>query len=179
MKTNCSRLASVRRIFVVPALLILTACSQTVWVKPGTTEADSEAAVERCLSDAYLQAPSAPSAATIGSDVAAPSFTTCSGRGLSGTCITSRGQYTRPLTIRYDANARLRAQVFRQCMSAAGWSEQARSSRATVEAPATDWTKGFDVGQTEGAGAQCASPPSGIANGGDWSLGCQSGQRAR
>jgi hypothetical protein len=178
MQTNYLSLGSVRRL-LVPGLLILTGCSQTVWVKPGTTQADSEAAVERCLSAAYLQAPSAPSAATIGSDVASPSFTTCSGLGFSGTCVTSRGQYTRPLTVRYDANARLRAQVFRQCMSAAGWSEQSRSSGATAEAPASDWTNGFDVGQTQGAGAQCASPPSGIANGGDWSLGCQSGQKAR
>ncbi len=178
MKTNYLSLIGVRRLFV-PVLLILTGCSQTVWVEPGTTQADSEAAVEQCLSAAYLQAPSAPSAATIGSDVASPSFTTCSGLGFSGTCVTSRGQYTRPLTVRYDANARLRAQVFRQCMSAAGWSEQSRSSSATAEAPASDWTKGFDVGQTQGAGAQCASPPSGIVNGGDWSLGCQSGQKAR
>jgi hypothetical protein len=179
MTTNRSRLAGLRRLCAVPTLLILVGCAQTVWVKPGMTAADSEAAVERCLSAAYLQAPSAPSAATIGSDVVSPSFTTCSGLGVSGTCVTSRGQYTRPLTVRYDANARLRAQLFRQCMSAAGWSEQTRSATATVEAPATDWTRGFDVGQTEGAGARCASPPGGIANGGDWSLGCQSGQKAR
>ncbi|HME20085.1 MAG TPA: hypothetical protein VKI44_01745 [Acetobacteraceae bacterium] len=178
MKTKGLSLTSVLRLFV-PALLILTGCSQTVWVKAGATEADSQVAVERCLSAAYLQAPSAPAVATIGSDVVSPSFTTCSGLGFSGSCVTSRGQYTRPLTVRYDANARMRTQVFRQCMYAAGWSEQTRSSSAMAEAPETDWTKGFDVGLTQGAGAQCVNPPNGIANSGDWSLGCQSGEQAR
>ena len=164
---------------VVPALLFLTGCSQTVWVKPGATEAASQLAMERCLSAAYLQAPSAPSTATIGSDVASPSFTTCSGLGASGVCVSSRGQYTRPLTVRYDANARERTQIFRQCMNAAGWSEQSRSSSSTVAAPETDWTRGFDAGLTQGGAAQCANPPSAITDREDWSLGCQSGQKAQ
>ena len=164
---------------VTPAILMLTGCSQTVWVKSGATEADSQMAVERCLSAAYLQAPSAPAVATIGSDVAAPSFTTCSGLGFSGSCVTSRGQYTRPLSVRYDANARARTAAFRQCMTAAGWSEQTRTTGSEAEAPATDWTRGFDVGQAQGANAQCAMPPDSIANGADWSLGCRSGQQAR
>ena len=67
---------------------------------------------------------------TIGSGVAAPSFTTCSGLGVSGACVTSRGQYTRPMSIPYDANARARTQIYRQCMQAAGWSEQSRSALA-------------------------------------------------
>ena len=62
---------------------------------------------------------------------------------------------------RTDSNASARNQLFRQCMSAAGWSEQTRSSPTTVEAPDTDWTRGFDVGLT---GAQCAAPPSGTVN---------------
>jgi hypothetical protein len=111
--------------------------------------------------------------------VASPSFTTCSGRGSTGSCITSRGRYTRPLILRTDANGSARTQLFRQCMSAAGWSEQTRSSPTTVEAPATDWTRGFDVGLTGATTAQCAAPPSGTANGTAWSLGCQSGQSAR
>ena len=178
MKIRYPSRISVLRLFA-PALLILTGCSQTVWVKSGATEAESELAVDRCLSAAYLQAPSAPSVATIGSDVVSPSFTTCSGRGFSGSCVTSRGQYTRPLTVRYDANARPRAAVFRQCMNAAGWSEQTRSTGSVAEAPATDWTRGFDVGLTGGADAQCAAPPSGIADGSAWTLGCRSGQTAR
>lgn len=165
--------------FVVFTLLFLAGCSQTVWVKPGATLVESEAAVEQCLSDAYLQAPLAPSARTIGSDVAAPSFTTCSGLGFSGTCVTSRGQYTRPLTIQYDGNARTRSQIFGQCMQAAGWTEQTRSASAASLAPEDDWTRGFDAGLTEGANAQCAIPPAGVANGHDWSVGCQSGQKAR
>ena len=44
-------------------LLLLGGCAQTVWVKSGATSAESEAAMEQCLSDAYLQAPSAPSVA--------------------------------------------------------------------------------------------------------------------
>ncbi len=178
MTTKDSSLISVIRLFA-PALLVLTGCSQTVWVKSGATEGDSELAMEQCLSAAYLQAPSAPTVATIGSDVVSPSFTTCSSLGRSGVCVTSRGQYTRPLTVRTDTNARLRAQVFRQCMSSAGWSEQSRSSSATSEAPATDWTRGFDMGATQGASAQCDRPPGGIDNRSDWSLGCQSGQKAR
>jgi hypothetical protein len=178
MKTSYPSRISVLWLFL-PVLLVLTGCAQTVWVKSGATEAESQLAVERCLSAAYLQAPSAPSVATIGSDVVSPSFTTCSGLGFSGSCVTSRGQYTRPLTVRYDANARARTAAFRQCMNAAGWSEQTRSTGAVAEAPATDWTKGFDVGQSGGADAQCAVPPSGIADGGDWTLGCQSGQKAR
>jgi hypothetical protein len=178
MKTSYPSRISVLWLFL-PVLLVLTGCAQTVWVKSGATEAESQLAVERCLSAAYLQAPSAPSVATIGSDVVSPSFTTCSGLGFSGSCVTSRGQYTRPLTVRHDANARARTTAFRQCMDAAGWSEQTRSTGAVAEAPATDWTKGFDVGQTAGADAQCAVPPSGIADGGDWKLGCQSGQKAR
>src|SRR6476661_2016356 len=94
MKTRYTR--PLRAIWhLVPALLALTGCAQTVWVKAGSTEAESELAMERCLSAAYLQAPQAPSTATIGSDVASPSFTTCSGLGSSGACVTSRGQFTR------------------------------------------------------------------------------------
>jgi hypothetical protein len=178
MKTKYPNTISVGWLFA-PALLILAGCSQTVWVDAGATEADSQVAMEQCLSTAYLQAPSAPTVATIGSDVASPSFTTCSGRGSTGSCITSRGRYTRPLVIRTDANARVRTQLFRQCMSAAGWSEQSRSSPTIVEAPDTDWTRGFDVGLTGGTAAQCTAPPSGTANGAEWSLGCQSGQSAR
>jgi hypothetical protein len=160
------------------ALLILTGCSQTVWVKTGATATDFEPTMERCLSDAYLQAPTASAVANIGSGVVAPSFTTCSGAGISGSCVTSRGQFTRPLSVPYDANARARSQIFRQCMYAAGWSEQVRSSTAADVTPDTDWTKGFDAGIQNGAGAQCVAPP-GIANAGDWSLGCKSGQKAQ
>ena len=163
---------------LAPALLILTGCSQTVWVKTGTTPADFEPPMERCLSDAYLQAPTAPAVANIGSGVVSPSFTTCSGLGGSGSCVTSRGQFTRPLSVPYDANARTRTQIFRQCMYAAGWSEQVRSSTATDVTPDTDWTRGFNAGMRDGANAQCVAPH-GIANAGDWSLGCQSGQKAR
>jgi hypothetical protein len=178
MKTRYPSLASVCWLFA-PALLILTGCSQTVWVKPGATDADSEATMERCLSAAYLQAPPAPTVASAGSGVASPSFTTCSGLGVSGRCITSRGVYTRPLLVGFDANARARSQIFRQCMDAAGWSEQSRSTIATVSAPETDWTRGFDVGLAQGGNAQCLIPPSGIADRDEWSLGCQSGQKAR
>jgi hypothetical protein len=163
----------------VPVLLVLTGCAQTVWVRAGATEADSELAMEQCLSAAYLQVPQAPSAATIGSDVASPSFTTCSGLGFSGACVTSRGQYTRALTVRYDANARARSQVFRQCMNSAGWSEQPRSIGSTIAAPETDWSRGFDAGLALGGDSQCVAPPSGVANRGEWLLGCQSGQKAR
>jgi hypothetical protein len=178
MKTKYANGTAVSWLFA-PVLLILAGCSQTVWVNAGATEADSQAAMDRCLSTAYLQAPSAPTIATIGSDVASPSFTTCSGRGSNGSCITSRGRYTRPLTIRTDANARIRTQLFRQCMNAAGWSEQARSNPATMEAPDDDWTRGFDVGFAGGSAEQCAAPPSGTGNGTAWSLGCRSGQSAR
>jgi hypothetical protein len=162
-----------------PAFLILSGCSQTVWVKPGATDADSEAAMERCLSAAYLQAPPAPTVASAGSGIASPSFTTCSGLGASGRCVTSRGVYTRPLLVGFDANARARSQSFRQCMDAAGWSEQSRSAVSTVAAPETDWTRGFDVGLTQSGDAQCLMPPNGIADRDEWSLGCQSGQKAR
>lgn len=178
MKTRYAR--PLRAIWhLVPALLALTGCAQTVWVKAGSTEAKSELAMERCLSAAYLQAPQAPSTATIGSDVASPSFTTCSGLGSSGACVTSRGQFTRPLTVRYDANARMRSQVFRQCMNAAGWSEQQRNIGSTIAAPETDWTRGFDAGQALGGESQCVAPPSGIADRDEWLLGCRSGQQAR
>ena len=159
-------------------LLILTGCSQTVWVKSGATSADFEPAMEQCLSAAYLQAPTARSVATIGSDVASPSFTTCSGLGGAGNCITSRGQFTRPLSIPYDANARTRTTLFRQCMYAAGWSEQTRTSTAADVTPDTDWTKGFDAGMRGDAGAQCVAP-AGIASAADWSLGCRSALQAR
>jgi hypothetical protein len=159
-------------------MLILTGCSQTVWVKTGATGADFEPIMERCLSDAYLQAPTASAVANIGSGMVAPSFTTCSGPGISGSCVTSRGQFTRPLSVPYDANARTRSQIFRQCMYAAGWSEQVRSSGAVDVTPDTDWTRGFDAGIRDGANAQCVAPP-GIGNAGDWSLGCKSGQKAQ
>ena len=165
---------------LVLLLLLLGGCAQTVWVKSGATSAESEAAMEQCLSDAYLQAPSAPSVCTLGSDVAAPSFTTCSGLGFSGACVTSRGQYTRPMNISYDANARTRSQIYRQCMQAAGWSEQSRSALAAAPlVPEDDWTRGFDIGERDGANAQCATPPAGIADGRGWTLGCRSGQQAR
>ena len=163
---------------LAPTLLIVTGCSQTVWVKTGTSAADFELTMERCLSAAYLQAPTAPAVANIGSGVAPPSFTTCSGLGGSGSCVTSRGQFTRPLSIPYDANSRARTGIFRQCMYAAGWSEQVQSRTSTDMTPDTDWTKGFDVGMRAGANAQCVAPP-GIANTSDWSLGCQSGQKAQ
>ena len=178
MKTNCAGLTSVCWL-VAPALLILTGCAQTVWVRPRATEVDSQAAVERCLSAAYLQAPPVPTVASAGSGVASPSFTTCSGPGVSGRCVTARGVYTRPLLVGFDANARARTQAFRQCMYAGGWSEQTRSASAMAEAPETDWTRGFDVGVAQGADGQCIAPPSGIANRDDWLLGCRSGQKAR
>ena len=176
----CSvRATRVRAMGVAAVGLALVGCSETVWVKPGATPAESEAAMEQCLSDAYLQAPSAPAARTLGSDVAPPSFTTCSGLGFSGACVTSRGQYTRPLTIRYDANARIRSQVFRQCMLAAGWSEQTRTGDTAALAAEDDWTRGFDVGIRDGAESRCTAPPAGVVDAHNWSLGCQSGQRAR
>jgi hypothetical protein len=160
-------------------MLFLAGCSETVWVKPGATAAESETAVEQCLSRVYLQAPSAPATRTLGSDVAPPSFTTCSGLGFSGACITSRGQYTRPLTVRYDANARVRSQLFRQCMLSDGWSEQTRMAGAASLAVEDDWTRGFDVGLTDGAAGQCTAPAMGVIDAQSWSLGCQSGQKAR
>jgi hypothetical protein len=177
MKTERPRFTGISWL-AAPALLILAGCSQTVWVKTGTTAADFEPTMERCLSDAYLQAPTAPAVANIGSGVVSPSFTTCSGQGFSGSCVTSRGQFTRPLSVPYDANARVRTQIFRQCMYAAGWSEQVRSSTATDVTPDTDWTRGFDAGMRDGANAQCVAPP-GTANAGGWSLGCESGQKAQ
>jgi hypothetical protein len=110
--------------------------------------------------------------------VASPSFTTCSGLGGAGSCVTSRGQFTRPLSIPYDANARTRTRLFRLCMYAGGWSEQSRSSAAADVTPDTDWTRGFDTGMRDGAGAQCVAP-AGIAGPADWSLGCRSAQQAR
>jgi hypothetical protein len=171
--------ARIRSVGVGVLALALAGCSQTVWVKPGATLAESEGAMEQCLSDAYLQAPSAPAVRTLGSDVAPPSFTTCSGRGASGVCITSRGQYTRPLTIRYDANASARSQIFRQCMTSTGWTEQTRTAWASPPAAEDDWSRGFDVGAQEGNDAQCSAPPAGLVDARSWSLGCQSGQRAR
>jgi len=161
------------------AVLALTGCSETVWVRPGATPADSEVAMEQCLSDAYLQAPSAPATRSIGSDVASPSFTTCSGLGRSGVCVTSRGQYTQPLMVRYDANARSRSQIYRQCMIAAGWSEQTRMDGVAPQTADDDWTRGFDVGIRDGAAARCAPPPTDVVDARRWSLGCQSGQKAR
>lgn len=175
----CDGTGRVRFICVAVAVLALTGCSETVWVRPGATPSDSEAAMEQCLSDAYLQAPSAPAARSLGSDVASPSFTTCSGLGFSGVCVTSRGQYTRPLTIRYDANARTRSQIFRQCMLAAGWSEQTRTDGITPQTIDDDWTRGFDVGIRDGATALCTPPPTDVVDAQSWSLGCRSGQRTR
>ena len=173
------RTGHVRAVGVGALALTLVGCSETVWVKPGTTLAASEAAIEQCLSDAYLQTPSAPAVRTLGSDVAPPSFTTCSGLGFSGACVTSRGQYTRPLTIRYDANARDRSQIFRQCMRSKGWSEQTRTAWALSPAAEDDWSRGFDVGARDGADARCSPPPAGLADARSWSLGCQSGQQAK
>jgi hypothetical protein len=84
------RTGRVRFICLAAAVLALTGCSETVWVRPGATPSDSEAAMEQCLSDAYLQAPSAPAARSIGSDVASPSFTTCSGLGWAAAASASR-----------------------------------------------------------------------------------------
>ncbi len=168
-----------RFICLAATVLALTECSETVWVRQGATPADTEAAMEMCLSEAYLQAPSAPATRPIGSDVAPPSFTTCSGLGFSGVCVTSRGQYTRPLMVRYDANARPRSQLFRQCMLAAGWSEQSRTDGIAPQSIDDDWTRGFDVGIRDGASAQCTPPPATVVDAQSWSLGCQSGQQAR
>ncbi len=178
MKTEGPGLAGVFRLAAPALLIVLTGCSQTVWVKTGATAGDFEPTMEQCLSAAYLQAPTAPAVANIGSGVVSPSFTTCSGPGISGSCVTSRGQFTRPLSVPYDANARARTQIFRQCMYAEGWSEQVRSSTAADVTPDTDWTKGFDTGLRDGANSQCIAPP-GTANAGDWSLGCRSGQKAQ
>jgi hypothetical protein len=178
MKSEGSRLTGAFRLAAPALLVLLTGCSQTVWVKTGAPAADFEPTMEQCLSAAYLQAPTARVVANLGSGVVSPSFTTCSGPGISGSCVTSRGQFTRPLSVPYDANARVRTQIFRQCMYAAGWSEQVRTSTAADVTPDTDWTKGFDTGMRDDEGAQC-SAPLGIANAADWSLGCRSGQKAR
>src|SRR5690348_1198909 len=162
------RTGRVRCICVAAAVLALTGCSETVWVRPGATPADSEAAMEQCLSDAYLQAPSAPAARAIGSDVAPPSFTTCSGLGRSGVCVTSRGQYTQPLMVRYDANARTRSQIFRQCMLAAGWSEQSRTDGVAPQTIDDDWTRGFNAGISNEANARCAPPPTDVVDARRW-----------
>jgi hypothetical protein len=168
--TSQVRVGRVRSVGAAALALALVGCSETVWVKPGATLAESEAAMEQRLSDAYLRAPSAPAVRTLGSDVAPPSFTTCSGLGFSGVCVTSRGQYTRPLTIRYDANDRNRSQIFRQCMLSAGWSEQTRTGGAASPAAEDDWSRGFDVGAKDGADARCrgAQLVSGLP---EWSAG--------
>ena len=126
MKTKYTKGTRVGGLFA-SILLILTGCSQTVWVDTGATEADSQVAIQQCLSAAYLQAPSAPTIATIGSGVPSPSFTTCSAAIHWKLYHVARPLHA-PLVLRTDSNASARNQLFRQCMSAAGWSEKTRSS---------------------------------------------------
>ena len=164
---------------LVLLLLLLGGCAQTVWVKSGATSAKSEAAMEQCLSDAYLQA--------LG-PVGSYSWQRCRGAVLYNMLRSGLQRSLRhvawaihgPMNISYDANARTRSQIYRQCMQAAGWSEQSRSALAAAPlVPEDDWTRGFDIGERDGANAQCATPPAGIADGRGWTLGCRSGQQAR
>jgi hypothetical protein len=175
---NAKRLSLTNVLWLVAlAILALTGCARTVWVNSGATAADFQAMKGQCLASAYSQVPSAPAVATIGSGYVSPAVTTCSGFGYSASCVTSGGQYTPPASIQYDANAGARTEVFKGCMYAVGWSEEVQSNGATVVSAESDWTKGLNYGVKEGSNGQCATPPAGITNAADWSLGCRSGQR--
>jgi hypothetical protein len=139
MTTSVPSLTNFFRL-IIPATLVVTGCSRTVWVKPGATGADFQATKGQCVGAAYSQVPSAPTVATIGTGYVSPSVTNCSGFGYSASCVTSGGQYTPPASIQYDANADARTAVFKGCMYAAGWSEEIQSNSATAISAESDWT---------------------------------------
>ena len=120
----------------------LGGCAQSVWVKPGATEADFEVEKGRCIATAYSQVPAAPAVATFGTGYVSPTYTSCSGFGYSVNCTTSGGQYSPPISVPYDANVGARTEVFRGCMYANGWSleEKGKSAARPVSAPALGTT---------------------------------------
>ena len=150
MKTRYTR--PLRAIWhLVPALLALTGCAQTVWVNAGATDADSEVAMERCLSAAYLQAPSAPSDRHYRQRCRVAILHDLLRLGSSGACVTSRGQLHTPAhhpirRQRQDPHPAL--QAMHECSGLVRASHGATA--ATMDAPEDDWTRGFDVGHALG-----------------------------
>lgn len=170
-----SGVGSLVAVLLITISLALTGCVQMVWVKLGATTTDFQVAKGRCLAASYSSVPSAPAVATFGSGYVSPVITNCSGIGYSVNCITTGGQYTPPVSIPYDANARVRAEVFKSCMYADGWILERRTPSANTSSSdtnETDWSKGLEAGTR---GASCDDAPAGISIPSDWSLGCRSG----
>lgn len=117
-----------RVVFAGFAAVLLCGCTHRVWVKDGATQADFLVDKGDCLSDSYSRVPSDQRVASFGGGYSSPIYTTCSGFGTMGSCVTTGGQYTPPVNINYDANAGVRDQVFSGCMYHHGWVLQERKN---------------------------------------------------
>ncbi len=158
--------------------LLLSACAQPVWVKSGATAADFQVAKGRWLAAGYSQVPSAPSVAAFGTSYISPSVTNCTAIGNIANCVATGGQYVPPVSIPYDANAGVRAQVFQGCMYSEGWSlEDRRSGSITASAPPiSPWTSGYQAGVAK-HDRDCNLVHTSWPNASEeWSSGCRSGQ---
>jgi hypothetical protein len=166
------------RCFLLLAVLLpLAACAKPdVWMKPGASAGDFEVSKGRCMAAGYLQVPAAPAVASFGTGYQAPMFTNCSAFGNLANCTTTGGQYTPPPSFSYDANAGVRAQVFKGCMYGEGWSLE-RQSDATPASAESDWIKGYKWGVSHHENAVCESLPPGISIASGWDAGCRAAQR--
>jgi hypothetical protein len=124
-----------RTLLLLSIAVVLSACTQDVWVKSGATVADFEVAKGRCLAASYGSVPSAREIIPLGTGYTTPMNTNCMAMGYSASCTTTGGQYVPPPMMTVDANAGVRTQVFRGCMYSDGWALRRREDAQLAAAP--------------------------------------------
>jgi hypothetical protein len=165
----------VRRTVPLAATLALAGgCTQLVWFKPGTTDAQRTVVEGQCLSLAYARVPPAPVTTIVGGGYVTPMIIDCDRGRHGGSCVAVGGTYVPPSFMTYDANRGARNEVFSGCMYADGWTLQKPEDIAKAREP--DRTRGFDAGVKDRAKGACDTVPPDIQKPEDWRAGCLAGQ---
>ena len=118
---------------VIAMSVIVGGCATKLWHKSGAGQAEFQIDKGACLSYAYSSIPTAPAELTLGGGYTTPTYMTCSGHGYTASCVSSGGQYVPPVRIPYDANRRVRDQVFASCMYSKGWSVLTRGQIEQIQ----------------------------------------------
>ncbi len=103
---------------LAPLLCLLLTCC-TVWVKPGATEADLDAARTHCDAASYAVMPSAM-VTTYGRGADYSDRKKCEFYNSNG-CVRTGDRYTAVTSVTTDANRSGRDAIFRDCMYQGGW----------------------------------------------------------
>lgn len=104
--------------------LVLTACAQFQWLKPGATQQDFNRDSYECTTEAARTFPAMAVSYQITNGSTQPAYTNCSGVGNSVNCTTTGGGYKPGQSVVVDANKNNRDNAAYQCMLARGWTRQ-------------------------------------------------------